>query len=174
MQLSIPARSLILLLGASGSGKSFFAQRHFKATEILSSDAFRAMVSDDESNQAASKDAFEILHFVLAKRLAARRLSVIDATNVQTKARKPLIRLATEHHFALIAIAINLPEALCQQHNQQRPHRQVPPEIIHNQVQELAHALQVMAQEPFEQIYVLDSLDAIAAVEIHRQRKIIA
>src|SRR5476651_593024 len=96
--LKIPELSLVVLIGASGSGKSTFARKHFKATEILSSDYCRGLVSDDENNQAATKDAFAVLHFIAAKRLAAGLLTVVDATNVQTMARQPLIALAREHH----------------------------------------------------------------------------
>src|SRR5262245_48646150 len=98
MKISIPEFALVLLIGPSGSGKSTFARQHFKATEILSSDFFRGLVSDDESNQAASKDAFEVLHLVAAKRLAALKLTVIDATNVLAEARKPLLQLTRTYH----------------------------------------------------------------------------
>src|SRR5277367_6501043 len=88
MKITLPELCLVAMVGASGSGKSTFARRHFKPTEILSSDFFRAMVSDDENDQAASKDAFELLHFAASKRLAGRRFTVIDATNVKVESRK--------------------------------------------------------------------------------------
>ncbi len=96
--MKIPELSLVVLIGASGSGKSTFARKHFKATEILSSDYCRGLVSDDENNQAATKEAFEVLHFIAGKRLAAGRLPVIDAPNVQPETRKPLVALAREYH----------------------------------------------------------------------------
>src|SRR3954467_10393019 len=113
MKLTIPELALVTLVGVSGSGKSTFARRHFKATEILSSDFCRGLVSDDENAQAATKDAFEVLHFVARKRLAAGRLTVVDATNVQPEARKPLVALAREFHVLPVAIVLNLPEKLC-------------------------------------------------------------
>jgi predicted kinase len=91
MKLTIPELSLVVLIGPSGCGKSTFARKHFKPTEVLSSDFCRGLVSDDENEQAATKDAFEVLHFIASKRLAAGRLTVIDATNVQPGARKPLV-----------------------------------------------------------------------------------
>ncbi|HTN92215.1 MAG TPA: AAA family ATPase, partial [Sorangium sp.] len=96
--LVVPDLSLVVLVGASGSGKSTFARAHFKPTEILSSDHYRGVVSDDENDQAASADAFEVLRFIAGKRLAAGRLAVVDATNVQADARRPLVALAREHH----------------------------------------------------------------------------
>src|SRR5579872_2935907 len=94
MTILVPNLSLVVLIGPSGSGKSTFARKHFLPTEVLSSDACRAMVSDEENNQAATKDAFEVLHFIAAKRLALGRLTVIDATSVQPEARQPLVALA--------------------------------------------------------------------------------
>ena len=88
MQIDVPNLSLIVLIGPSGSGKSTFARRHFRPTEILSSDACRGMVCDDENDQAVTHQAFDVLHFIARKRLALGRLTVVDATNVQPEARK--------------------------------------------------------------------------------------
>src|SRR5258707_13862659 len=110
MNISIPNLSFIGLIGPSGSGNSTFARKHFLPTEILSSDACRALVSDEENNQAVTNDAFEVLHFVAAKRLALGRLTVIDATNVQPEARKPLVQLARQYHCLPVAIVLNLPD----------------------------------------------------------------
>src|SRR5262245_43984259 len=98
MTLTIPELSLVVLIGPSGCGKSTFARKHFKATEVLSSDGFRALVADEENDQTATDDAFAALHYVAARRLARGRLTAIDATNVQPEARKPLIALAREYH----------------------------------------------------------------------------
>src|ERR671929_1038788 len=108
MKLTIPELSLVVLVGPSGCGKSTFARKHFKATEVLSSDFCRALVSDDENNQAATKDAFEVLHFIAAKRLAAGKLTVVDATNVQPEARKPLVAIARQYHCLPVAPVLNL------------------------------------------------------------------
>src|SRR5438067_6625699 len=103
MNIVIPELALVLLVGPSGSGKSTFARKHFRPTEILSSDFFRGLICDDEANQAVSADAFELLHLTAAKRLAAGRLTVIDATNVQPEARKPLLELAKRYHVQAFA-----------------------------------------------------------------------
>src|SRR5436190_21926097 len=103
MKLTTPDLSLVVLIGASGSGKSTFARRHFLPTEVLSSDFCRGLVSDDENSLTATNDAFEVLHFIAAKRLAAARLTVVDATNVQPEARQPLVALAREYHCLPVA-----------------------------------------------------------------------
>src|SRR5215467_9736416 len=112
MTLTIPELSLVVLIGASGSGKSTFARKHFKPTEILSSDYCRGLVSDDENNQAATNDAFEVLHFIARKRLAAGKLTAVDATNVQAESRKPLVALAREFHCLPVAIVLDLTERI--------------------------------------------------------------
>ena len=114
MHITIPRLSLVVLIGPSGSGKSTFARQHFLPTEVLSSDACRGMVSDDENNQAVTNDAFELLRFIAARRLALGRLTVIDATNVQPEARKPLVELARQYHCLPVAIVLDLPERVCQ------------------------------------------------------------
>src|SRR4051812_18964664 len=98
MNLTVPELCLVVLIGPSGSGKSTFARAHFRPTEALSSAFCRGLVSDDENDQSASRDAFEVLHHIAAKRLERGLMTVIDATNVQPEARKPLVGLARRYH----------------------------------------------------------------------------
>src|SRR6478752_432556 len=123
MNITIPELSLVVLIGASGSGKSTFARKHFKPTEILSSDFCRGLVADDENDQSASGDAFDVLHYIAAKRLAAGRLTVVDATNVQPASRTPLVALARQYDVLPIAIVLDVPEEVCQARNATRPDR---------------------------------------------------
>src|SRR5215831_4677504 len=101
MKITIPELSLVLLVGPSGCGKSTFARKHFRPTEVVSSDHFRGLVCDDEANQAASKDAFELLHQAVARRLAWKRFTVVDATNLQPDARKPFVELVRRYHYII-------------------------------------------------------------------------
>ena len=170
MKLTIPELSLVVLIGPSGSGKSTFARKHFKATEILSSDFCRALVSDDENDQAATKDAFEILHFVGAKRLAAGRLVVIDATNVQPEARKPLVALAREYHCIPVGIVLNLPEKICQERNRPRENRDFGPHVIRQQSQQLRRSLRGLDREGFRKVFILSSPEEVESALIERER----
>src|SRR4051812_5036981 len=120
MRITIPKLSLVVLIGASGSGKSTFARKHFLPTEVLSSDACRGLVSDDENSQAVTNDAFDVLHYIAAKRLALGKMTVVDATNVQLEARKPLVALARQYHCLPVAVVLTLPERLCQERNRLR------------------------------------------------------
>jgi predicted kinase len=164
--LRIPERSLVLLIGAAGSGKSTFARKHFKSTEIVSSDALRAVVSDDESDQSASADAFQLLRLITAKRLRRGRLTVIDATNVQRKSRKSLLALAAQNSKPATAIVLNLPAAVCLARNRLRPERQVSPEVVVKQVAELLSSLRDLGTEGFLNVYVLDNTVDIDSVRV--------
>ncbi len=167
MKLSIPDFAAVLLIGTSGSGKSTFARRHFRPTEVLSSDFFRGLVADDEGSQAASQDAFAALHFVMERRLAARRLTVIDATNVQPGARAGLIALARQHHALLVALVLDVPEEICLSRNEQRPDRNFGPHVIRSQARDLRRSLKGLKSEGFHQVYVLGASD-IEACQIER------
>jgi protein phosphatase len=169
MQLTIPEFALIVLVGPAGAGKSTFARKHFKATEILSSDFFRGLVADDESDQAATRDAFEVLHYIAAKRLRAGRLTVIDATSVRPEARQPLLSLARQFHSPAVALVFNLPEELCQQRNRQRSGRRVEAAVVHLQHEQLQQALTALPREGFAQVHVFSRQEEIDAVEMSRR-----
>ncbi|HEY3265882.1 MAG TPA: polynucleotide kinase-phosphatase [Armatimonadota bacterium] len=169
MKLTIPELSFVILIGPSGCGKSTFARAHFRPTEVISSDHCRALVSDDENDQAATKDAFEVLHFIAAKRLAAGRLTVVDATNVQPEARKPLIALARQYHALPVAIALNLPEETCRERNRLRADRAFGPHVIRNQAQSLRRSLRGLEREGFRHVHILTSPEQVDSVTIERQ-----
>ena len=169
MKITIPELSLVALIGPSGSGKSTFARKHFRATEVLSSDFFRGLVCDDESDQAASKDAFAALYFVAGRRLANRRLTVIDATNVQAEARQPLVEMARKYHYLTTAIVFDLPAELCHARNQGRPDRTFGAHVVRGHVQQLRRSLRNLGREGFRDVHVLSSVEEIESVVVERQ-----
>jgi protein phosphatase len=168
MKISIPELSLVLLIGPSGSGKSSFARKHFLLTEVVSSDFCRALVADNENDQSATGDAFDLLHAIVRKRLSRGKLTVIDATNVQPEARKSLIALAKEYHLFAEAIVFDLPERLCQDRNKLRPDRQFGPHVIHNQSQQLRRSLRGLEREGIRHVFKLSSAEEVDSVTIER------
>ena len=169
MKITVPELSLVLLVGPSGCGKSTFARQQFKPTEVLSSDYCRGLVSDDENDQTSTKEAFEVLHFIARKRLAAGRLTVIDATNVQPDSRKPLVALAREFHVLPIAIVFDFPEKVCQERNRSRPNRDFGPHVVRNQAQQLRRSLRGLEREGFRGVHVFKSPEELEGLEIGRQ-----
>lgn len=168
MKISIPKLSLVVLMGPSGSGKSTFARKHFLPTEVVTSDTCRALVSDDENNQAVTLEAFALLHYLAAQRLAIGRLTVVDATNVQPEARAPLVALARKHHCLPVAIVLNLPEDVCRERNQNRADRSFGPHVIRNQRSQLRRSLRNLRKEGFRQVFVLESEAEVESVLIER------
>jgi protein phosphatase len=169
MKLTIPELAVVALVGPSGSGKSSFARKHFRPTEVLSSDFCRGLVSDEENSQAATNDAFEVLYFIVSKRLTAGKLVVIDATNVQAEARNPIIALARQFHCIPVAIVFDLPEKLCHERNRNRPDRDFGPHVIRQQSQQLRRSLRNLQREGFRRVHILHSPEEVDAAEIVRE-----
>ena len=171
MEIKVPELSLVVLIGVSGSGKSSFAKKHFKRTEVLSSDECRALVSDDENSQSATNDAFDVLYYIAGKRLKSGLLTVIDATNVQKESRKGLIELGRTYHCLPVAIVLDLPEKVCEERNQSRPDRNFCGHVIRQQNQQLKKSIRGLKDEGFRQIYILKSLEEVDTVlEIKREK----
>src|SRR5437763_1433998 len=168
MNVAIPKLSLVVLIGPSGSGKSTFARKHFLPTEILSSDACRGMVSDNENDQAVTNEAFDLLHTIEAKRLALGRMTVVDATNVQPESRKPLVQLARQYHCLPIAIVLNLPERLCQERNRLRAERDFGPHVVRQQHTQMRRSLRGLGREGFRHVFVLESAEEVELANVQR------
>lgn len=170
MKITIPELSLVVMIGASSSGKSTFAAKHFLPTEVISSDECRALVSDDENALDVNREAFEVLGAITSARLKLRRLSVIDATSVQRESRKPLLELAKENDVLPVAIVFDLPESVLQERSKGRPDRTFGPHVIHGQRESLRRSIKGLQREGFRYVYILKSQEEIDAVEIERQR----
>ena len=165
--IEIPELALVALVGASGSGKSTLARRHFLPTEVLSSDFFRGLVSDDENDQTSTRDAFDALYYLLEKRLARGKLSVVDATNVRAEDRKRLVEYARKYHCFAVAIVVNTPERVCHERNKDRPDRTFGPHVVRNQIADVRRGLRGLEREGFRYVHILDRADDI---EIRRVR----
>ncbi|MFB7291485.1 polynucleotide kinase-phosphatase [Actinacidiphila glaucinigra] len=170
--LPVTDLSLVVLIGTTGSGKSTFARRHFKPTEVISSDFCRGLVSDDENDQGASGDAFDVLHYIAGKRLAAGRLTVIDATSVQQESRRQLVRLAREHDVLPIAIVLDVPEQVCIERNASRPDRaHLPRHVVQRQQRELRRSLRQLEREGFRKVHILRGTEEVEAAEVVLERR---
>lgn len=158
------------LVGATSSGKSSFAARHFRPTEILSSDFFRAMITDNENDQNISSEAFDLLFYAAKKRLNHMKLTVIDATNLQVQARKQVVDLAREQNVHPVAIVLNLPEELLQERNKARPERNYPPRVIHQHCMLVRRCIKDLKREGFRFVYVIHSPEELENTEIVREK----
>ncbi|MFG2129766.1 polynucleotide kinase-phosphatase [Streptomyces sp. NPDC048751] len=170
--LPVTDLSLVVLVGASGSGKSTFAHRHFKPTEIISSDFCRGLVSDDENDQSATRDAFDVLHYIAGKRLAAGRRTVVDATSVQQDARRQLIDLAKQYDVLPIAIVLDVPEDVCAERNASRTDRaDMPRRVIQRHTRELRRSLRHLEREGFRKVHVLRGVEDIENATVVTEKR---
>ncbi|MBL0746417.1 polynucleotide kinase-phosphatase [Nocardioides baculatus] len=169
-QLNLPVMGLVVLVGVSGSGKSTFARTHFKPTEVVSSDVCRGLVADDENDQSATPDAFDVLHYIVGTRLRRGLLTVVDATNVQRPARASLVKLAREHNVLVDAIVIDVPESLAHERNASRPDRDFGSHVVARQHRDLRRSLGKLTKEGFRRVHVLRGTEEVDAVEIVRER----
>jgi protein phosphatase len=169
VNLAIPDSALVVLIGPSGAGKSTFAGQHFSSTEVVSSDYCRALVSGDENNIAATPGAFRVLHAIARERLKLGRLVVIDATSVRRVSRRPLVALARKYRRPSLAIAFDLPLALCLERNRGRAARIVPERVILRQHDQMVRSQPGLHDEGFDGIYLLDSAESVDSAVIVRQ-----
>jgi protein phosphatase len=168
-RIDIPDFALVVLIGATGSGKSTFAARHFRPTEIISSDRCRGLVSDDETDQAATADAFDLVRTIAEKRLKNRRLTVIDATNVRAADRKDWVALARRWHALPVAIVIDPGIDLCIERNKARPDRPFGPQVVVRMVSEIRRGLGGLQREGFRQVWRLATAEGIDAATVERR-----
>ncbi|MEW2085727.1 polynucleotide kinase-phosphatase [Streptomyces sp. NPDC005283] len=170
--LPVTDLSLVVLIGATGSGKSTFARKHFKPTEVISSDFCRGLVADDENDQSASGAAFDVLHYIAGKRLAAGRLTVVDATSVQPESRRQLVQLARQYDVLPIAIVLDIPEEVCAERNAVRPDRAgMPRHVIQRHRRELRRSLRGLEREGFRKVHILRSVEEVESAEVVLERR---
>lgn len=169
MRLTIPDPALVLLIGPSGAGKSTFAARHFRPPEIVSSDAMRAMLSDDPADQDASAEAFQVLATVVNGRLRRRLTTVVDATNLRSASRRQYRRIAARYGIPTIAIAFDLSLLTYQERNARRPDRVVEHFVVEDQAQRMATALAELPAEGHASLYVVGEQGSLGAVKVERR-----
>lgn len=168
MTIQIPELALVILVGASGAGKSSLARQWFLPAEVVSSDACRAMVSNDENSMNASADAFDLLYYIVGKRLKRGLLTVVDATNVRPEDRKKLVQLAREYYVMPVALVLNMREKVCLERNRLRTDRQIPPRAIMAHINQLRKGIGKLRLEGFKKVYewnTPEQLETVAAVE---------
>jgi len=169
MRISIPHPSLVMFCGPAGSGKSTFARKHFSETAIVSSDRCRAMIGDDESNLAVSRDAFDLFHQIIAARLRNRRLAVADSTALGADARRELRQLGRRAGVPVILIVFDVSETTSVKQDETRQRRVGRP-VIRGHWERLQEALKEISREPYDQVAILSEEDVQrATVELERR-----
>ncbi len=170
LNIQIPKFSMVVLVGVSSSGKSSFARQFFKSTEVISSDFCRGLVSDDENNLEATQDAFDLLHYMVGKRLKRKKLVVIDATNLQESARQKLLQISKEYHCLPVAIVMKTSEELIYERHEQRSDRDFGTFVLRKQLRSLKRSLKRLKKEGFRYIFTLDDPEQLKNLSINRTK----
>jgi protein phosphatase len=167
---TIPDPSLVVLIGAAGSGKTTVARRHFAPNEIVSSDAIRLRISGDEADQRATRTVFSILHREVTARLAASGLVVVDATNVESGARRALVARSRAAAVPAVALVLALPPEVVSGRNAARAGRVVDQRVIDRHVARLTRDLarDALSAEGFLEIRVIRSAAELDDLVIDR------
>ena len=163
--ITIPHRTLLVLCGPAGSGKSTFAAQRFPATTIVSSDHCRAMICDDENNQKVNRDTFELFHLIIQKRLSLGRFTVADSTALQQDARRKLRELSRHFGYFGCLLIFNIPPEICLERNRSR-HRSVEEQVIPYHTGLLQRAILDAPHEGWEQFHTLGEQDTDVIVDI--------
>ncbi|MGW5353419.1 AAA family ATPase [Streptomyces sp. NPDC004031] len=155
---TLPDTCLLVLIGASGAGKSTLAAT-WPASQVLNLDAMREAVSDDAGDQDATDDAVAALHLILEARMARRRFTVVDATNVTASSRRPLVAAAKKHNMPVVAVIVATPASVCMERQRSRPaHRTVPADTVLQQHKAMVHSHPQLKAEGFNEVVYADSL----------------
>ena len=169
MNINLPDFSLVCLIGASGSGKSSFASRHFLPTEVVSSDECRARITDDATTLDANEDTFDLLQYIASVRLRRRMLTVIDATSVRRDDRAQLVKLARRYHALPVAIVLDLDPSICEDRNASRTDRNVESNVARRHSQTLRKNIKGLQKEGFRQVHILRSLEEVESASFSRE-----
>lgn len=156
--ISLPKTTLLVLCGSPGCGKSTFASQHFKNTTIVSSDECRALVSDTETNMAASREAFKLFRFTIERRLSLGRFTVADSTAITKRARGELLRIGRKYGFNVTLMIFDIPTDVCLTRNAGRDRRVIRPVIARMQKM-LKRTLKVVHQEGFDGVHLVSEED---------------
>jgi protein phosphatase len=168
MTLLLPNPALVLLVGPTSSGKSTFARQHFRPTEVVSSDACRALVSDDENDQSATPDAFEVLELLVEKRLKRHRTTVVDATNLRSADRRVYVEQAQRFGVPAVALVFDLPEEILLERHRQRGDRPFAEAVIEQHRQTFGQYRDELIEEGYHDVFHFTTPEEVAALEIER------
>ncbi|GCE04388.1 AAA family ATPase [Dictyobacter aurantiacus] len=172
-RIHLPERTLIVLCGPAGAGKSTFArtfvaqhqQQGCRMTSIVSSDYCRALICDDETNQQVNRDTFDLFHYIIHKRMIQGRLTIVDSTALQVEARQRLLDLAVRHRYTTCLFLFNISLETCLRYDQHQARgRIVGEQVIKYHLSLLQQALRAVPQEGWNMIHILDEQHAFPEI----------
>jgi len=155
VNVQLPDPALVVLCGPAACGKSTWAAQHFGDTEVVSTDRLRAMLCDDPGDQSVNAPTFELLHRLVEERLARLRFTVVDATNLESRARQPLRGMARKAGVPAVLVVFDTDEETCVRRDAARE-RSVGAPVIRDHRLRLERMDRLAAREGWDAIVRLD------------------
>lgn len=152
-ETAIPAPALVVLVGVSAAGKSTWATEHFRAGQVLSTDAFRALVGSGPDDQTAGTEAFALLDQLVASRLGKGLTTVVDSLGLDDDLRASLRAAAAEAGVPSVAVGFDTEPARCHERNQQRQHP-LPKSVLDKQLRRWRTVRDGLADEGFDRVII--------------------
>ncbi len=151
---ALPDPALVVLVGASGSGKSTWARERYRAAEIVSSDELRGVVGSGRHDLDASAEAFALLDLIVAGRVRRGLTTVVDTLGLDTERRRALLDLARRHGIPAVAVAFDTPPALARGRNAERD-RPVPAPVLAQQLRTAREVVDALGGEGWDRLLVV-------------------
>ena len=150
--------SVIVLCGPAACGKSTFALRHFRSTQVISSDMCRKLVCDDETDQRYHAQTFALLKFLIGQRLPINRLCVVDSTALTRGARKSLLELGRKYRVRTEIFLFDIALEKCLERDRTRSHP-VGAKVIEEQYKLFKQVRETVRSEGFDEVIELRASD---------------
>jgi F420-dependent oxidoreductase-like protein len=150
--LRLPDPCLVVLVGATGAGKTRWAETFFHPDQIVSSDRLRAVVGTGERDQRASRDAFELLDLIVAKRMRRRLTTVVDTTGLEPKRRAAWRAVAEQHGVPAHAVVLDTPANVVRKRGKERGNP-VPSKVVTAQLRQMDEIAGTLATEGFAGVH---------------------
>jgi alkanesulfonate monooxygenase SsuD/methylene tetrahydromethanopterin reductase-like flavin-dependent oxidoreductase (luciferase family)/predicted kinase len=147
----LPDPALVVLVGASGSGKSTWAQHRFRAQEIVSADDLRGVVGSGRHDLDASKEAFTLLDLIVSGRVRRGLTTVVDTLGLEPDRRHSYLDLARGRGLPAVVVLFDTDPDLCRRRNADRD-RPVPARVLSEQVRAFRTVADTVDQEGWDRV----------------------
>src|ERR1700710_1495763 len=154
----LPDPALVGLVGASGSGKSTWAQQRYRSAEIVASDDLRGLVGSGRHDLDASAEAFTLLDLIVAGRVRRGLTTVVDTLGFDGARRQALLDLARRHRLTAVVVGFDTPAALCRRRNAERD-RPVPARVLADQLKTFSQVADRLPDEGWDRVLRLTTTE---------------
>jgi len=158
----LPDPALVVLVGASGSGKSTWVRARYRSAEIVSADDLRGVVGSGRHDLDASTEAFALLDLIVGGRVRRGLTTVVDTLGLDDVRRRGWLDLARAHRLPAVVVAFDTPAELCRRRNADRD-RPVPAPVLTRQVRSFRALRPVLADEGWDRVLEVAGADVAPA-----------